>query len=114
MTTLYAISERNANQLVCDVLPNENFDAIFAMSDEVLAGLFSAFTNLNISPKDYLIAAISSGVLPNFLDKNISIVKHDGFEVGKTTAYKILEKIDKKNITVETKYLDVSFHEAFV
>ncbi|SFI29463.1 LacI family DNA-binding transcriptional regulator [Halpernia frigidisoli] len=113
-TKLYAENEDQARNFVESVILTEKFDSIFAMSDEVLAGLFSAFNSLNVSPKDYLITAISSGKLTSFLAKNISIVKHDGFEMGKTTAYKILEKIETKSTAVETKYMDTCFQEAVI
>ena len=114
ITKIFADSESEASRLFSERIGTENFDAIFAMSDEVLAGIFLAFTNLPVSPQDYLITAISSGELPYFLSKNISIVKHDGFEVGRLTAAKILEKIDNKTLSPETKYIDVSFHEATI
>jgi LacI family transcriptional regulator len=111
---IYAENENQSSDLVMEVILSEEFDAIFAMSDEVLAGLFSAFAKLNISPKDYLITAISNGILPNFLAKNISIVKHDGFEMGKTTAHKILDKIENTTKPRETKYIDISFRDSAV
>ena len=113
-TKIYAESEYQACELVSEVILEGNFDSIFAMSDEVLAGLFSAFTKFNISPKDYFITAISTGILPAFLAKNINIVKHDGIEMGKATAIKILEKIDNKTNIVETKYIGVTFREAII
>lgn len=113
-TKIYAESERRANELTTEILLTNNFDGIFAMSDEVLAGLFSAFTKLNVSPKNYLITAISSGELPTYLSKNISIVKHDGFEVGKTTAHTILDKIKNKESRAETKLINVTFHQSLV
>ena len=110
---IYAETDKKADELVSEIIQSEDFDAIFAMSDEVLAGLFSAFTKMNISAEDYLIVAISSGELPHLLAKNISIVLHDGFEVGKATAYKILDKIENKYSDCVTKYMEVSFIEAF-
>jgi LacI family transcriptional regulator len=111
-TKIYAGNETLARDLISQTIVLENYDDVFAMCDDVLAGLFSAFTRLNISPKDYIITAISNGILTNFLSKNISIVKHDGFEMGKVTGYKILEKIESKTPQIETKYIAISFLEA--
>lgn len=111
---IYAQNESEACDLISEILPHHKFDSIFAMSDEILAGLFSAFIKLNISPEEYLITAFSSAKLPPILSRNISIVKHDGYEIGETAALKILEKVQNKSTDVETKYIQVGFYEALV
>ncbi len=82
------------------ILEYENFDGIFAMSDETLAGLNFALKIKGLSAKPYKIIAISEGIFPKYLNPHYEFIKNDGIKMGMMAASILLEKIknsDYKN-----------------
>lgn len=69
-------------------------DGIFAMSDELIAGMTSTVLakNLNI-PADIALIGISDGHLPLILHPTITHMHHDGSEVGRLSAERIVMRI---------------------
>lgn len=92
---IYANNSDEAQELTVNEIKQKKYDSIFAMSDEVLAGIFSAFTEIDVKPDNYNIATISTGELPKFLSKHIFIIKHDGKIMGKKATKFLLKKIKK-------------------
>ena len=104
-------SEINYKSIFCDsaemvkekleiILEYENFDGIFAMSDETLAGLNYALKIKGLSAKPYKFIAISEGVFPKYLNPHYEFIKNDGVKMGMMAASILLEKIknsDYKN-----------------
>ena len=104
-------SEINYKSIFCDsaemvkekleiILEYENFDGIFAMSDETLAGLNYALKIRGLSAKPYKIIAISEGIFPKYLNPHYEFIKNDGVKMGMMAASILLEKIknsDYKN-----------------
>ena len=104
-------SEINYKSIFCDsaemvkekleiILEYENFDGIFAMSDETLAGLNYALKIRGLSAKPYKIIAISEGIFPKYLNPHYEFIKNDGIKMGMMAASILLEKIknsDYKN-----------------
>ena len=104
-------SEINYKSIFCDsaemvkekleiILEYENFDGIFAMSDETLAGLNYALKIRGLSAKPYKIIAISEGIFPKYLNPHYEFIKNDGIKMGMMASSILLEKIknsDYKN-----------------
>jgi LacI family transcriptional regulator len=69
-------------------------DAIFAMSDEIIAGVIPALKKMKIQiPEQCSVIGISDGYLPQILDPQISFLHHDGFALGKMAAKHLLKKL---------------------
>ena len=96
-------SEINYKSIFCDsaemvkekleiILEYENFDGIFAMSDETLAGLNYALKIRGLSAKPYKIIAISEGIFPKYLNPHYEFIKNDGIKMGMMAASILLEK----------------------
>lgn len=72
-------------------------DAIFAMSDEIIAGVIAALNKLNISiPDKCSVLGISDGYLPQILNPQVSYLHHDGYTLGKMAAQHLIKKINNK------------------
>ena len=92
--SIYTDSAEEAKKIILKVKNLENFDGIFAMSDEVLAGLNIALQIKRISDFSELrIIAISEGLLPKYLNSNYEYVKNDGISMGMEAAEKLLAQI---------------------
>ncbi|MBP7821357.1 MAG: LacI family DNA-binding transcriptional regulator [Saprospiraceae bacterium] len=84
----YATSTNDAFRIVSTLCAQPNApDGIFAMSDEILAGIVPALKSRNINiPTDCAVIAISDGYLPTYLDPPIPFIRHSGYEVGRKSA----------------------------
>lgn len=72
-------------------------DGIFAMSDEIIAGVIPALTKLNVDiPNECSVIGISDGYLPKILHPEVSYLHHDGFNLGKMAAHHIIQKLKDK------------------
>lgn len=88
------------------ILDYENFDGIFAMSDETLAGLNYALKLKGTSAKKFKIVAISEGIFPKYLNPHYEFEKNDGTKMGMMAASILLEKIkNPENKSVKTYYI---------
>lgn len=76
------------------VFPDFQPDAIFAMSDEIIAGVIPALKKMKIQiPEQCSVIGISDGYLPKILDPQVSFLHHDGFALGKMAATHLLKKL---------------------
>jgi LacI family transcriptional regulator len=72
-------------------------DGIFAMSDEIIAGVIPALKRMKVNiPDECSVIGISDGYLPKILDPEVSYLHHDGLNLGKMAAHHILQKIKDK------------------
>jgi LacI family transcriptional regulator len=80
------------------VYPKFKPDGIFAMSDEIIAGVIPALKKLKVSiPDECSVIGISDGYLPKILDPEVSYLHHDGFNLGKMAAHHIIQKLKDKD-----------------
>jgi DNA-binding LacI/PurR family transcriptional regulator len=92
---LFAENTREAQELVQNSMASSNPpNGIFAMSDEILAGVLPALRQKNIEiPKKCKLISISDGNLPNYLDPLVTYLHHSGYEIGATAAKRLCECI---------------------
>jgi LacI family transcriptional regulator len=85
-------------QFIENNYPQKRWDGIFAMSDEVIAGIIPALNKLNIKiPENCAIIGFSDGFLPRILTPQVTYLHHDGLALGKLAASHLIQKINKKN-----------------
>ena len=94
--SIYADSSEQARELVENLLNTEKYDAIFAMSDEVLAGIHIALMNSKSDLNLIKVVAISEGILPKYLNSNYEFEKNDGLKMGLKAAEILVQKIQNK------------------
>lgn len=88
------------------ILEYEDFDGIFAMSDETLAGINYALKVKELSAKKYKVIAISEGIFPKYLNPYFEFEKNDGIKMGMMAANILLEKIkNPENKSANTYYI---------
>lgn len=103
--TIFCESAEQVKEKLEILLDYENFDGIFAMSDETLAGLNYALKIKGFSAKTYKIVAISEGIFPKYLNPHFEFEKNDGFKMGMMAASVLLEKIrEKQNLATSNTY----------
>jgi LacI family transcriptional regulator len=74
-------------------------DAIFAMSDELIAGMTSTVLAHHLDiPNDISLIGISDGHLPHILYPAITHMHHDGMEVGRLSAERIVTRIRENDL----------------
>jgi LacI family transcriptional regulator len=70
-------------------------DGIFAMSDEIIIGALPAIaTSGRKIPEECSIICISDGFLPQCLHPQVTFLQHDGGEVGRLAAQRLLTLIE--------------------
>ena len=78
--------------------PSFKPDGIFAMSDEILAGVIPALKKMKVAiPDECSVIGISDGFLPKILDPEVSFLHHDGLNLGKMAAHHIIQKLTSKD-----------------
>jgi len=89
-------------------------DAVFAMTDQILAGIIQVIHEEGISiPKDMALISISNGNFPYYLYPKITHIKHSGHFVGKTAADLLFDliaapdKVIQKQIELETYLVEL-------
>jgi LacI family transcriptional regulator len=81
-------------------------DAIFAMSDEIIAGVIPALKKMKILiPEMCAVLGISDGYLPQILDPQVSYLHHDGYTLGKMAAQHLIKRINGKSSSESHEYL---------
>lgn len=79
------------------VYPTFKPDGIFAMSDEILAGVVPSLKKMKVAiPDECSVIGISDGFLPKILDPEVSFLHHDGLNLGKMAAHHIIQKLALK------------------
>jgi LacI family transcriptional regulator len=82
-------------------------DALFIMSDELLAGVCEVIRCHHIKiPKDLKMIAMSDGLIPRLLGFDLPYVHTSGYKLGKFAASLLFDLIEKKEIDPETFYID--------
>ena len=75
----------------------EQPDAIFAMSDEIIAGVIAALKKMKVAiPDKCSVIGISDGYLPQILDPQVTYLHHDGYTLGKMAAIHLIQKMNNK------------------
>ncbi len=70
-------------------------DGLFAMTDEVIAGVVPAVLESGRRvPEDCSIICISDGSMPYYLYPRVTFLRHDGYETGQLAAKRLLELIE--------------------
>jgi LacI family transcriptional regulator len=92
--TIYSDSAEEAKEAIKNIDNLEQFDGIFAMSDEVLAGVNIALQIKKITDFQSLkIMAISEGIIPQYFNSNYEYIKNDGLAMGAEAAELLLKQI---------------------
>ncbi|MBL7816950.1 MAG: LacI family DNA-binding transcriptional regulator [Saprospiraceae bacterium] len=79
------------------IYPKFKPDGIFAMSDELIAGVIPALKRLKVKiPYECSVIGISDGYLPKILDPEVSYLHHDGLNLGRMAAHHIIQKLTQK------------------
>jgi LacI family transcriptional regulator len=90
----------NAWACIEKAYPTFKPDGIFAMSDELIAGVIPALKRLKVAiPDECSVIGISDGYLPKILDPEVSYLHHDGLNLGKMAANHIIQKLKDKDTT---------------
>ncbi len=88
-------AERDATVLMSLPVPP---DGIFAMTDEIIIGSLPSFVRSGKKiPEECSIICISDGFLPYCLYPKVTFLHHDGYEVGRITAQRMLKLIEEGN-----------------
>ena len=88
------------------VFPTFQPDGIFAMSDEIIAGVIPALKKMKILiPEQCSVLGISDGYLPRILDPEMTYLHHDGYTLGKMAATHLIQKIHLKSNETEPERL---------
>ena len=81
-------------------------DAIFAMSDEIIAGVIPALKKLKVKiPEECSVIGISDGYLPKILDPQVTFLYHNGFALGKMAAEHLIHKLKHGSLEEAKKQL---------
>jgi LacI family transcriptional regulator len=96
----------SAWRCVEDYFKTNQPDAIFAMSDEIIAGVIPALKKMKISiPERCAVMGISDGYLPQILDPQVSYLHHDGYKLGLMAAQHLIKRINGKSNLESHEYL---------
>lgn len=73
-------------------------DGIFAMSDEVIVGVWAGLLDMKVKiPQECALIGMSDGVLPAFLRPRVTFIQHDGNELGQAAAEQLCALIANGN-----------------
>jgi LacI family transcriptional regulator len=74
--------------------PDFQPDAIFAMSDEIIAGVVPALKKMKVKiPEQCSVIGISDGYLPKILDPHVKFLHHDGYALGELAANQLIKNL---------------------
>jgi LacI family transcriptional regulator len=96
----------DTNDIKKILLANSDIDGIFAMNDETLILAHMSVIRVHPDTKEILMVAISDGILPNFLNRDVYYYRHDGKTLGQDITQKMLITIKDKDINIDTYYRD--------
>ena len=86
------------NELTIVMAGEDRPSAVFAMSDELLIGIYQVMAQLNLKiPEDVAVICISEGYIPNFFFPKVTYVRHSGYEVGTKASELLLEIMGNSN-----------------
>jgi LacI family transcriptional regulator len=91
---------------VDEYFETEQPDGIFAMSDEIIAGVIASLKKMKVPiPEECAVLGISDGYLPQILDPQVSYLHHDGYTLGKMAAQHLIKRINNKSDIQSHEYL---------
>lgn len=77
-------------------------DAIFTMSDELLAAVIQVIYEEGLSiPQDIAVISISNGYLPYYINPKITFIKHSGYQVGQAAANLMIDLIEHPTMVLQ-------------
>jgi len=93
---MYANTIKEVKEQLLPLLQQiEKPDAVFTMTDEVLAGAIQTINEQGLSiPEDIALISISNGHFPYYLHPKVTHIKHSGYSVGKMAADLLFDLID--------------------
>ena len=98
-------AEKDARTLMEKPIPP---DGIFAMTDEIIIGSLPAIVRSGKKvPEECAIICISDGFLPYCLYPKVTFLHHDGYQVGRLAAEKMLQLIEIGQNSSEDKKSEV-------
>ena len=84
----------------------EKPDALFIMSDELLAGIAITVAELHIKiPADLKMIALSDGLFPKFLPFHVPFIHTSGYQLGGDAASLLFDLIEKKDLRPVTHFM---------
>lgn len=95
-------NQHNTIEELSKVMAHTNHPtAIFAMSDELLIGIYQTLGRLGLKiPDDVAIICISEGYIPDFFFPKVTYVQHSGYEVGTLASQLLLRLLNQKETTI--------------
>lgn len=111
---LHANTISEAKEKFKTLLQKEQPDAVFTMTDELLAGVIQTIQEEGIRiPEEIAVISISNGRLPYYIYPKITYIKHSGQSIGKTAADLLFDliatpkSITNKQIELETYLVEL-------
>lgn len=99
--------EEAKNQFTNLLMEEELPDAVFGMTDQILAGIMQAIYEKGLSiPEQLAVICISNGNLPYYLNPPITHIRHSGYMVGKT-AVELLFDLMNENMIVDKQQVEL-------
>lgn len=91
-------NSQEAYDFALELLVKFEPDGLYLMTDEIMLGVMPAIASLQLKvPENLAIIGISDGHLPHFMIPKVSHMKHDGHELGRLGAQKLIQCINAKN-----------------
>lgn len=110
---LYAISTTEASIRFTELWEKNKPDALFIMSDEILAGVIQSVNTLNLSiPGDISVISLSDGFLPSIISFDFPYIKTSGYTLGKTASVLLFNLISRMPIAPDTHFIDIPYYES--
>jgi len=108
ITTVFANNPEDATAIFKKIyLAKEKPDALFIMSDELLAGIAMAIKDFDIKiPEQLKVIAISDGFFPKFLPFYVPFIHTSGYQLGVEAASLLFDLIEKKDIKPCTHFIE--------
>lgn len=101
LTIEYASSSVEAYKKTIHLIDNQNIDAVFGISDELLIGIIAAVREKN-KLNEISIIGFSDGTTIPLLFPEVSYVFHDGKKLGKEAAKTLFQLLEDPNLYPET------------
>jgi DNA-binding LacI/PurR family transcriptional regulator len=97
LTIDYASSSVEAYNKTINLIENQNIDAVFGISDELLIGIIAAVREKN-QLNEISIIGFSDGTTIPLLFPEVSYVFHDGKKLGNEAAKTLFHLLDNPNL----------------
>lgn len=105
-SSIFCNSADEVTTMCSSLLDTENFDGVFCMSDETLAGFNCALKEKQMSAKNFKVVAMSEGIFPKYLNPHFQFKKNDGLKMGMLATDLLLKKIrNPENTMPQVHYI---------